>query len=130
MVTKNTKYEYVKSRKEYRIRITDEFGKRIPIYGKTVKELEAKLEKRTSQQGLSATGRRNPFFNDYAQHWLDLHGVALSFGTMTNYRYLFNHNIAPYMKGKQLLDIKEKDIDAVLTHVADKSQSVFEAPHF
>lgn len=45
MVTKNTKYEYVKSRKEYRIRITDEFGKRIPIYGKTVKELEAKLEK-------------------------------------------------------------------------------------
>lgn len=126
MVTKNTKYEYVKSRKEYRIRITDEFGKRIPIYGKTVKELEAKLEKRTSQQGLSATGRRNPFFNDYAQHWLDLHGVALSFGTMTNYRYLFNHNIAPHMKGKRLLDIKEKDIDAVLTHVADKSQSVFE----
>ena len=126
MVTKNTKYEYVKSRKEYRIRITDESGKRIPIYGKTVKELEAKLEKRASQQGLSVTGRRNPFFNDYAQHWLDLHGVALSFGTMTNYRYLFNHNIAPHMKGKRLLDIKEKDIDAVLTHVADKSQSVFE----
>ena len=126
MVTKNTKYEYVKSRKEYRIRITDESGKRIPIYGKTVKELEAKLEKRASQQGMSVTGRRNPFFNDYAQHWLDLHGVALSFGTMTNYRYLFNHNIAPHMKGKRLLDIKEKDIDAVLTHVADKSQSVFE----
>lgn len=126
MGSQKTKYEYLKGRKEYRARITDESGKRVSIYGKSVKELEAKLERRASQQGLSPTGRRNPYFNDYMLRWLDNHSIAVSFGTMTNYRYLFNHNIAPYMSGKRLLDIKEKDIDAVLTHVADKSQSIFE----
>ena len=95
---KKPKYEYVEKLNLYRKRVKDINGKYVAIYGRTPDELTKKLAEFRELQAQGAENKDNPFFNDYAQRWMDLHGANLTFGGRTDYQSCIDCNIKPYMQ--------------------------------
>lgn len=67
---KKPKYEYVERLNLYRKRIKDVNGKYVAIYGKTLDEVTEKIVVFQELQAQGAENKENPYFNDYAQHWM------------------------------------------------------------
>lgn len=123
---KKIEYEYHEKKGLYRKRVKDASGKYCDITAKSPEKLEEKIAAFERRQVLSETGKKNMFFNDYAQNWLDLNRANLSFGGFTDYQSVINRHIKPLMSGKRMLQIKPNDIKEVMAGVADKSESVYE----
>lgn len=102
---KKPKYEYVEKLNLYRKRVKDVNGKYVAVYGRTPDELTEKLVEFSELQALGAENKDNPFFNDYAQRWMDLHSANLTFGGRTDYQSCIDCNIKPYMQGKRIKEV-------------------------
>ena len=95
---KKPKYEYVEKLNLFRKRVKDISGKYVAVYGRTPDELTEKIMVFQEQQALGAENRDDPFFNDYAQRWMDLHGANLTFGGRTDYQSCIDCNIPSILK--------------------------------
>ena len=122
---KKPKYEYVEKLNLFRKRVKDISGKYVAVYGRTPDELTEKIMVFQEQQALGAENRDDPFFNDYAQRWMDLHGANLTFGGRTDYQSCIDCNIKPHMQGKRIKEIHPDDIKELMLGVADKSESIY-----
>ena len=122
---KKPKYEYVEKLNLYRKRIKDSNGKYVALYGQTPDELTERILDFSRMQEQGAGNKDNPFFNDYAQRWMDLHGAHLTFGGRADYQSCIDCNIKPHMEGKQLQDIRPDDIRELMLGVAQKSESIY-----
>lgn len=97
---KKPKYEYVERLNLYRKRIKDVNGKYVAIYGKTLDEVTEKIVVFQELQAQGAENKENPYFNDYAQHWMNLHGANLTFGGKTDYHTLLGFvQATPFTRG-------------------------------
>ena len=122
---KKPKYEYVEKLNLFRKRVKDISGKYVAVYGRTPDELAEKIMVFQEQQALGAENRDDPFFNDYAQRWMDLHGANLTFGGRTDYQSCIDCNIKPHMQGKRIKEVHPDDIKELMLGVADKSESIY-----
>lgn len=122
---KKPKYEYVERLNLYRKRIKDINGKYVAIYGKTPDEVTEKIVEFQELQAKGAENKDNPYFNDYAQRWMDLHGANLTFGGRTDYQSCIDCNIKPYMLGKRIKEIRPDDVKELMLGVAGKSESIY-----
>ena len=122
---KKPKYEYVEKLLLYRKRVKDVNGKYVAVYGRTPDELTEKLVEFSELQALGAEYKDNPFFNDYAQRWMDLHGANLTFGGRTDYQSCIDCNIKPYMQGKRIKEVRPDDIKELMLGVVEKSESIY-----
>ena len=119
------KYEYVEKLNLYRKRVKDSSGKYVALYGQTPEELTERILEFSRLQAQGAGSRENPYFNDYAQRWMNLHGANLTFGGRTDYQSCIDCNIKPYMEGKRIRDIRPDDIRELMLGVAQKSESIY-----
>ena len=119
------KYEYVEQLHLYRKRVKDSSGKYVALYGQTPEELTERILEFSRLQAQGAGSRENPYFNDYAQRWMNLHGANLTFGGRTDYQSCIDCNIKPYMEGKRIRDIRPDDIRELMLGVAQKSESIY-----
>lgn len=119
------KYEYVEKLNLYRKRVKDSSGKYVALYGQTPEELTERILEFSRLQAQGAGSRENPYFNDYAQRWMNLHGANLTFGGRTDYQSCIDCNIKPYMEGKRIRDIRPDDIRELMLDVAQKSESIY-----
>lgn len=122
---KKPKYEYVEKLNLYRKRVKDVNGKYVAVYGRTPDELTEKLVEFSELQALGAENKDNPFFNDYAQRWMDLHSANLTFGGRTDYQSCIDCNIKPYMQGKRIKEVRPDDIKELMLGVVEKSESIY-----
>ena len=122
---KKPKYEYVEKLNLFRKRVKDISGKYVAVYGRTPDELTEKIMVFQEQQALGAENRDDPFFNDYAQRWMDLHGANLTFGGRTDYQSCIDCNIKPHMQGKRIKEVHPDDIKELMLGVAGKSESIY-----
>lgn len=84
---------------------------RIPrdLYGKTVKELEEKIEALTYQLDRNVRSSKVRF-GDYMKGWLDtVHGINKKAGTVQGYGSIFDN----YIKGSSLYNIQLTDLTAL-----------------
>ena len=95
---KKPKYVYVEKLNLHRKRIKDSNGKYVALYGQTPDELTERILEFSRLQEQGAGNKDNPFFNDYAQRWMDLHGAHLTFGGRADYQSCIDCNIKPHME--------------------------------
>lgn len=96
------KYEYVEQLHLYRKRVKDNDGKYVALYGQTPEELTERILEFSRLQAKGVGSRENPYFNDYAQRWMNLHGANRTFGGRTDYQSCIDCNIKPHMEGKRI----------------------------
>jgi Site-specific recombinase XerD len=123
---KKPKYEYIESRGLYRKRVKGIDGGFVAIYGKTPDELEDKLFEFSDALRTGLDLKANPYFTDYAQHWIDVHKQFLSHGAYVDYQSIINCHIKPPMEGKRIRDIEPEDIKKAMGLISDKSRSVYD----
>ena len=126
---KKPKYEFVEKLNLYRKRVKDINGKYVAVYGKTPDERTDKIAEFHEAQKNGAEVKDNPFFNDYAQRWIDLHGASLTFGGRADYQSCIDRNIKPYMAGKRIRDIRPDDVKELMLGVVGKSESIYNKTH-
>lgn len=123
---KKPKYEFIESRGLYRKRVKGIDGEFVAIYGKTPEELEDKLYEFEEALRTGLDLKENPYFVDYAQHWLDVHKKFLSHGAYVDYQSVINRHIKPPMEGKRIRDIEPEDVTLAMSLISDKSKSVYD----
>lgn len=62
---------------------------------------------------------RAPFFEEVAARWLELKRPTIKANTAEFYESLFNANLLPAFSGRELQDIRQSDVQAVLNEYID-----------
>ena len=88
---------------------------RIPVYGKTIKELEEKIaEIRYKSKTGEYIKNTDMLFCDYANHWYDTYKAKRRTRTKSMYEYVLNKYIVPEIGNLKLRDILKSDIQYII----------------
>lgn len=95
-------------------------GERIHVYGHTLAEVSAKMEKlrQAAYEGTLGISKQTTF-ESYAEHWLETHTSSLSMNTQLSYERATKHAIERIGK-KRMCTIKRSEIEKALNDFSDK----------
>ncbi|MCD8180897.1 MAG: site-specific integrase [Firmicutes bacterium] len=111
----------------YRTRIKDQDGKRIALYGKTVRELSDKLEEATEQIANKTFSRTTPTVREYCEKWLLMKSANVRQTTLTDYTSKVKNYIIKPLGDMRMADVTLDDIRMALIPVSKKSASVYKS---
>lgn len=106
----------------YEGRFTNRFGKRQSVYGKTLKEVKnnlalAKAEDLKKKNVVDSTLTLEKWF----EKWMRVYKApVVRANTIRHYRYVYEHNINPYIGSTKLVDVTKLMITDVLNILKDK----------
>lgn len=107
-----------------KIRMADGAIKRKNIYGKTVKELEAKKAEYKAEfdKGLVHNGAETTF-SELAEIWFTNYNPNLSTNTLASKRYRMDKHLVPVLGDFQVGDIQELHLQQILSRMAKDDAS-------
>ncbi len=116
----------LKRRKDgrYQRGITLSNGKVKVVYGRTMKDLEAAVRavRREDDDGLEVGDHTT--VGQWAHTWLASYKSQLRFATVRMYKNAYNNHIMAVLGMKELREVRPVHIRAVMSSVADKSESL------
>ena len=118
-------YEYVEKLQCYRKRIKDADGKYVAIYGKTQKELTAKIQEAQRQISEATFRRDNPTVREYAEKWLLMQSSHIRSTTLADYASKVNIYIIEPLGDRYMSEITPDDVNLAIRKAADRSASIY-----
>lgn len=103
-------------------RFVDRFGKRRSVYGKTLKDARNALARAIADdKNKSNVAAPGITLDEWYQKWLRVYKEpVVRPNTIRHYRYVYEHNISPYIGKKKLVDVTKLMITDVLNRLKDK----------
>lgn len=111
----------------YRTRITDQDGKRITLYARTVEELREKIEDTREQIENKTFCRTTPTVKEYCEKWLLMQSANVRQTTLTDYTSKVNNYIIKPLGNMHMADVTLDDIRMALIPASKKSESVYKS---
>ena len=131
MKKRKEKYKFVPGLNLYRKRDKTLNGGK-PIYGKTVRELDAKIkllhkeaEEKAAREEEEAEREKKPTFASYAAKWEMLYSPHVRPQTADDYHTVIENHILPTLGGMALAEITADDVSEALLMVSHLSKSVY-----
>lgn len=93
------------------------------VYGRTIEERDAKVDEVKRLAGLGVDVRKNPTVSEWCDQWIDGYFKALSPTTRATYLNDYNAHISPVIAAMKLRDVRQVNIKAIMSNVADQSES-------
>lgn len=112
-----------KSNGYYRTRVTDPSGKRVAVYGKTIKERDEKLAALRSAWRIQEASAEQIYVVDYCRVWFEARKANMPEDARRRHRRNINNAICPVIGSRLLSEITPDDLEAVLATGAGKSKS-------
>ncbi len=129
MKQRKEKYKFVPGLNLYRKRDKTLNGGK-PIYGKTVRELDAKIkllhkeaEEKAAREEEEAEREKKPTFASYAAKWEMLYSPHVRPQTADDYHTAIENHILPTLGGMALAEITSDDVSEALLMVSHLSKS-------
>ena len=103
-------------------RYVDRFGKRQSVYGATLREAKNNLSKAISDDICKKNVvEPNITLNEWYQKWMEVYKEpVVRANTIRHYRYVYEHNIQPYLGTKRLIDVTKLMVTGVLNKLKDQ----------
>lgn len=116
----------LKKRKDgrYQRKITLSTGKVRIVYGKTLAELKAAEDAVRAEDSQGLAVGDHTLVGEWARIWLDSYKQGLRASTVRMYRDAYNLHILSYLGKMELRDVKPVHVRAVMSGVADRSDSL------
>lgn len=106
----------------YEGRFVDRFGKRRSVYGRTVTEVKNNLAKAIADDVRKKNVvEPNITLTEWYEKWMEVYKKpVVRDNTIRHYRYVYEHNIQPYLGNRKLIDINKLSVTGVLNKLKDK----------
>lgn len=111
----------------YRTRITDQDGNRVAVYGRTPKELEAKIEDIREQIRNNTFCKASPTVKEYCEKWLLMQSANIRQTTLIDYTSKVKNYIIKPLGHLRMADVTLDDIRVALVPASKKSASVYKS---
>lgn len=113
----------------YRTRITDQDGRRVALYGKTCKEVYAKVQEAMRQIQDHTFRRENPTVKEYCEKWLLMQSGHIRATTLVGYTSVVNIYIIRPLGHMLMSDVTPDDIKMAILPATQKSVAVYQSVH-
>ena len=103
-------------------RYVNRFGKRESVYGATVREAKNNLAKAIADDiKKKNVVEPNITLTEWYNKWMEVYKKpVVRDNTIRHYRYVYEHNIQPYLGNRKLIDINKLSVTGVLNKLKDK----------
>lgn len=103
-------------------RYVNRFGKRESVYGATAREAKNNLAKAIADDiKKKNVVEPNITLTEWYNKWMEVYKKpVVRDNTIRHYRYVYEHNIQPYLGNRKLIDINKLSVTGVLNKLKDK----------
>ena len=117
----------IKGHVYYRTMVTDAYGQRVSLYGKTREELYDKEINSMEQIKNNTFRKHSPTVAEYCEKWLMLQSIHIRATTLTDYTSKVNRHIIGPLGNRRIAEVTLDDIQMALIPVSKLSASVYKS---
>ena len=119
------KYTWLADKNLYQKKIKDIDGKYICLYAPTPGELTRKILEAENAIAAQRAARETPTVEQYARLWMQTNCGNITNRTRADYQYIIDSFILPEIGKLQMRCVTADDCKLLLSHISDKSSSVY-----